>query len=47
MPFKYEPCDISWLTAALLLVYSLDLFKYKYGISTLPDWLILAAVIFL
>jgi len=29
MPFKHEPCDISWLTAAFLLVYSLDLFKIQ------------------
>lgn len=29
MPFKYEPCDISWLTAALLLGYPLDLFKIQ------------------
>lgn len=29
MPFKHEPRDISWLTAAFLLVYSLDLFKIQ------------------
>lgn len=29
MPFKHEPHDISWLTAAFLLVYSLDLFKIQ------------------
>lgn len=29
MPFKHEPRDISWLTAAFLLVYSLDVLKIQ------------------
>lgn len=51
MPFNRKAHDVSYLTAAFLLISSLDPFKTQTRISTLPEmqmwaaWLILAAVV--